>query len=51
MSIEIVIKQNMEISQKELTKIEIIKKFNKILYEMEKTRVRFCIHEFVNKKG
>jgi hypothetical protein len=49
MSIEIVIQQTKsEMSPKELTRVEFIKQFNKIVLAIEKTKVRFNILEFVN---
>lgn len=48
MSIEIVIQQKPEMSQKEITRNELIKKFNSIVREIENKKVRFNIHEYVN---
>lgn len=51
MSIEIVIQQTKsEMSPKELTRLEFIKKFNMIVLDLEKSKARFSILEFVNEK-
>jgi hypothetical protein len=51
MSIEVeVVKKTVEMPYKELTKVELIKKFNMIVLALEKTKVRFSILEFVNEK-
>jgi len=48
MSIEVIQQTKSEMSQVQFNHIEFIKKFNMIVIALEKSKVRFNIHEFVN---
>jgi DNA-dependent RNA polymerase auxiliary subunit epsilon len=50
MSIEVVQQTKSEIKSEMFNRIDFIKKFNMIVLALEKTKLRFNIHEFVNEK-